>query len=66
MAGLLIGIVMLFPSLITFFTNDDGIGFAQTMSNDYPYIEEARECGGLIICLLAMYFVYTQRDKNQG
>ncbi|MEM6803014.1 MAG: transmembrane 220 family protein [Bacteroidota bacterium] len=56
--ALLGGIIYLFPSMIEFFTNDDGIGLAQTMNNDYPYIEEARECGGLMISLAAIAYLW--------
>lgn len=63
MLALLGGVVYLFPSMIEFFTNDDGIGLAQTMNNDYPYIEEARECGGLVIGLLAMGYLWRESGK---
>lgn len=65
MAAMAGGIIYLFPSLIEFFTNDDGIGISQTMSNDYPYIEEAREGGGLFIGLLAVYYLWREAGKNQ-
>ena len=41
--------VLLVPEVLTFFSNDDGIGWAEGMANDYPYIEKSREFGGLLI-----------------
>lgn len=46
------------PGAIEFFTNDNGIGFAEGMSNDYPYIEKMREFFGLAIATLSLYGVY--------
>ena len=66
MIGLLGGVVYLFPSMIEFFTNDDGIGLAQTMNNDFPYIEEARECGGLMIGLVALAYLWWESGKKQA
>jgi len=43
-----------------FITNEDGISFAQGMQNDYSYIEEAREFGGLTIAFLAVLFLLLQ------
>lgn len=66
MAAMGAGMIYLFPSMIEFFTNQDGIGISQTMSNDYPYIEEARECGGLFIGILAVYYLWREAGKVQA
>lgn len=42
------------PGAFEFLTNQDGVAFSQGMSNDYGYIEEAREFGGLLIVILAL------------
>lgn len=49
------------PGLWEFFFNDDGITFSQGMSNEYPYIEQAREFGGLVIAGLSVWFLYRQQ-----
>lgn len=66
MAAMGIGMLYLTPSLWEFFTNEDGIGLAQTMNNDFPYIEEARECGGLFIGLFALGYLWREAGKNQA
>lgn len=43
-----------------FLTNDDGIAFSQGMSNTFPYIEVAREFGGLVITLIALVYLGSQ------
>lgn len=64
LAGLLIvGLVIYAPGVWEFFTNDDGITFSQGMSNQYPYIEQAREFGGLLIALTAVVFLIVQGRK---
>jgi len=55
--------IYLLPSLFEFFTNDDGIGITQTMSNEFLYIEEARECGGLFLGLLALFYLWRESGK---
>ncbi|MDP5171121.1 MAG: transmembrane 220 family protein [Bacteroidia bacterium] len=40
--------------VVEFLTNTDGITFSQGMQNDFMYIEQAREFGGLTISFLAM------------
>ena len=42
------------PGFQEFLSNDDGIGLTQTMSNDYEYIEEGREFGGVAISTAAL------------
>ncbi|RMG22155.1 MAG: hypothetical protein D6730_17070 [Bacteroidetes bacterium] len=48
-----------------FATNHDGVGLAQGMSNEYPYIELTREFGGAIISVLSLLFVLRQIKKQQ-
>jgi hypothetical protein len=55
-----VGLLVYAPGLWQFLTNDDGIRFAQGMSNEYQYIEEAREFGGLLIALAAVSFLLIQ------
>lgn len=57
---LVLGLLFFAPGFWNFLTNDDGISFAQGMSNDYPYIEEAREFGGLLIALGAVILLLLQ------
>lgn len=49
---------LLFPDFLTFLTNDDGIGFAEGMSNAHPYIERMREFGGLMITAIFLGLLY--------
>lgn len=51
--------------LYEFLTNEDGIGFSEGMQNDYPYIEEAREFGGLFISGLCVFLMWRISRKNQ-
>ena len=63
-AGLLsVGLVIYAPGVWAFLTNNDGITFSQGMSNQYLYIEEAREFGGLLIALTAVVFLIFQGRK---
>ena len=62
----IIGAFIHVGGLYEFLTNHDGIGFSQGMSNEYPYIEKAREFGGLVIGGLAMWFLFWQMRKNQA
>ncbi len=56
---LICGIALLhLPGAIEFFTNGDGIGLAQGMSNEYQYIELMREFFGLVLASLAMFGIY--------
>lgn len=64
-AGLCLAIALFhFPGLIEFFTNDDGITFSQGMSNEYMYIEKAREFGGALIAAIATGWLYLQARKT--
>jgi len=67
LAGLLIvGLVIYAPGVWEFFTNDDGITFSQGMSNQYPYIEQAREFGGLLLALVAVLFLIFQGRRMES
>ena len=61
----LIALVYFTPGFGEFLTNNDGIGFGQTMSNEYPYIEEMREWGGLMISLIALGYLFWQVEKQE-
>lgn len=54
-----------FPGLMDFITNDDGIKFSQGMSNEFAYIEKAREFGGALIASLALGWLYLQGRKQK-
>ena len=64
--GVLAGLVYFTPGFGAFLTNNDGIGFGQTMSNEYPYIEEMREWGGLMISLIALSYLFWQIEKQES
>lgn len=53
-----IGLVYYGPGCYQFLTNDDGIAFSQGMQNNYPYIEEAREFGGLLISTILVLVMW--------
>ncbi|GAA5214203.1 transmembrane 220 family protein [Corallincola platygyrae] len=40
------------PSIVEFLFNSDGMGFSNSMSFSYPYIEETREALGLFIAAI--------------
>lgn len=63
-AAILVGMIYYAPGLWEFFTNDDGITFSQGMSNEFSYIEEAREVGGLTIALAAVGWVLWQQGRH--
>lgn len=52
-----------FPGLIEFIGNDDGITFSQGMSNEFQYIEKAREFGGALIAAIAAGWLYWEGRK---
>jgi hypothetical protein len=65
LAGLvfcLAGALRYAPGLLAFLTNDDGMGLAQGMSYEYPYIEEAREFGGMLLSGLGMWWLWRQAE----
>ena len=66
MALLAVGVLLMLyhaPGLFEFITNDDGISFSEGMSNDFQYIEKAREFGGLLIANLGLWWLFSQ-GKN--
>ncbi|TAE48036.1 MAG: hypothetical protein EAZ89_16160 [Bacteroidetes bacterium] len=61
------GLLRYLPGLLAFLFNKDGISFSMGMQNDYPYIEEAREFGGMLISTLVLfYFWWSNYRKAQG
>jgi len=61
-----IALIRYAPGLFDFLTNDDGIGFSEGMANDYPYIEQAREFGGLLISLVAILYLFLSHRKAKA
>ena len=58
--------VILFPGVMDWFNSDDrSLLFDNIAKMQYPYIEEAREFLGLMICLavLAFYFFRARKKK---
>ncbi|MDX2245616.1 MAG: transmembrane 220 family protein [Bacteroidia bacterium] len=66
LAACVIGAVFHAVGAYEFLTNKDGIAFSEGMSNAYPYIEKAREFGGLVISFGAMVFLYMQLPKTRS
>lgn len=62
----LVGCLLNIKSVFQFFFNDDGIGLAQGMSDEYLYIEESREFGGMFIALLALAYVWWQFNRKRA
>ena len=46
------------PAIFEFFTEDFQENLKSAMSFDKTYIEQTREAGGLIICILALTFLH--------
>jgi hypothetical protein len=40
------------PGVQAYWTNSDGNGLLQAMNRDYPYIEQTREFGGILVVLI--------------
>jgi hypothetical protein len=40
------------PGVQAYWTNADGNGLLQAMNRDYPYIEQTREFGGILVVLV--------------
>jgi hypothetical protein len=59
------GILYLAPSVYNWLTNHAEVSLLYGMANDKPYIEESRECGGLLIAFLALLYFYFQGKKRQ-
>ena len=56
------------PGFQDFLSNDDGIGITETMSDEYDYIEEGREFGGVAISTIALlvmlFHSFTVKSKK--
>lgn len=65
LVALIGGLLFYAPGFYEFLTNEDGIAFSQGMQNDYPYIEEAREFGGLVISSLLVLLMWRGSVKSQ-
>lgn len=66
MAGLLLfggGVLYLLPSVYEWLANHSEVSLLYGMAPDKPYIEESRECGGLLIALLCLVYFYVQGKK---
>ena len=69
MVALAFGMGNYYEGAVEFFTNNDGIAFSQGMQNDFPYIEEAREFGGLTISflgILGLWWLSSRGGERQG
>ena len=58
-----------YEGAVEFLTNNDGIAFSQGMQNDFPYIEEAREFGGLTISflgILGLWWLSSRAGERRG
>lgn len=58
------GMLFYAPGFYQFLTNQDGISFSQGMQNDFPYIEEAREFGGLLISGICVFVMWRGTVKG--
>lgn len=59
------GIIYLFPSVIDWITLEKGENLMQQMNNSKLYIEETRECGGLIVALSFLILLCSNFRKNK-
>lgn len=59
------GILYLFPSVIDWITLEKGENLMQQMNNTKLYIEETRECGGLIVALSFLILLWSNFRKNK-
>ena len=58
------GFILLFPSFIDWITIEKGQNLMQRMDNSKMYIEETRECLGLLICLIFISLVWIPLSKK--
>lgn len=63
MALMFVGILYLFPSVLDWITLENGQNLMQRMDNSKQYIEETRECGGLIVAFMCMALVAYKARK---
>jgi hypothetical protein len=61
----LVGIVILFPGVIEWINKEHGENLMQKMSDGKMYIEETRECLGLIIALIFILIPLSVAIKNR-
>ncbi|MCU0449192.1 MAG: transmembrane 220 family protein [Bernardetiaceae bacterium] len=54
----LAGLVYLAPSVYEWLTHHRNVSLLYGMAPDRPYIEQSRECGGLLIAFLGMLYFY--------
>lgn len=67
LVGLAGGVLWLAPSVWEWVSHHNDVSLLYGMSAERPYIEESRECLGLLIALLAMlYFVRQLRTAGQA
>lgn len=59
------GILYLFPSVIDWISLEKGENLMQQMNNSKLYIEETRECGGLIVALSFLILLWSNFRKNK-
>jgi hypothetical protein len=52
------GILYLLPSVYDWLANHSEVSLLYGMAPDKPYIEESRECGGLFIAFLGLFYYY--------
>ncbi len=65
--GYSIGAIYLFPSVIEWIEKEHGQNLMQRMADSKMYIEETRECGGLIIAAIFLIFSFLQhKSKSQN
>ena len=63
-AGYSLGAMYLFPSVLEWIEKEHGQNLMQRMANSKMYIEETRECGGLIIAAVFLVFSFLQHKGN--
>ena len=57
---------ILLPSCITWFQSEDrSLLFDDIAKMQYPYIEETRECLGLVICLIVLLINYIFKPSSK-
>jgi hypothetical protein len=59
------GFIWLFPSVIEFTFKERGDNFMQQMNNDKLYIEETRECLGLLVSIIFISFIWIPIKRSK-
>ncbi len=63
--GYLIYAILLFPGAIEWFKSPDrSLLFDDLAKMQYPYIEETRECLGLLICVLVLAWMWMKQKSS--